>query len=171
MNLPHQRFTYLGWDYPQTWPLSPLATVHISRENSMHYALDTAMGLAEWNASLPSGGVLLHLGPTLRPFSLSMLHQLRCLDILREILVAFYADESSTAQVEKPHLAKHCMNYLRQMVLCRADTRLESVRAPKGHGTTVWEVTHVCKDWSAVLSAAEQNWKEYLEKVDRESTR
>lgn len=137
----------------------------MSREDSVHYSIDTPAGDAEWNATLPSGGVLLHLGPSFHPFSLSMLHQLRCLNIVREVLVTVYADDAHSLRAPKLALGRHCMNYLRQMVLCRADLRLEPVRAGKGSGLTESDVTHTCKDWTAVYEAAEANHQEYMDRM------
>ncbi|KZT01794.1 uncharacterized protein LAESUDRAFT_663177 [Laetiporus sulphureus 93-53] len=156
------RAAYRGRDHPRTWPLPPPAPVGLTRSHSIHYNLTSTVGLAEWNASLPSGGAIVHLGPDHRPFTVSILHQLRCLDIIRASLVDLYADDAPDATFGNAALAKHCMHYLRQMVLCRADTRLESVRAPKGKGLTVWEVTHECLDWTAVFDAAEENWRLYM---------
>ncbi|KAF9524162.1 hypothetical protein CPB83DRAFT_820499 [Crepidotus variabilis] len=153
-------YTYIGSDYPLEWPIPSLNTVHMSLENSLHYAFDTTQGRAEWNTTLPSGGALVYLGPHKRPFTLGMLHQIRCLGIIREILDDFYADDSPNAKVDRPHLARHCMNYIRQMVLCNGDLRLENVRAAKGKRLTVPEVTHTCKDWSAVYAAADDNFHE-----------
>ncbi|KAL7283428.1 hypothetical protein ACG7TL_002858 [Trametes sanguinea] len=90
-----------------------------------------------------------------------MFHEIRCLNILREVLVAFYKNEEARTLVNVPDIAKHCMNYLRQMVLCRADSRLESIRSPTGSKKTVSEITHECKDWTAVFAAAEDNYREY----------
>ncbi len=157
------RPAYRGRDFPPSWLIPPLSDVKLFHEDSVHYALETELGVAEWKASLPSGGALLYLGPDFRPFTLSMFHQLRCLDILREILVDFYFDQSPNATYGQQELAQHCMNYLRQTVLCRADLRLENVRAPSGPQMTVPSVTHSCKDWTAVYDAAEENFREYLE--------
>ncbi|KAK7688218.1 hypothetical protein QCA50_008588 [Cerrena zonata] len=90
-----------------------------------------------------------------------MFHQLRCLNIVREVIVDFYADESPDAKVNKPTLVRHCMSYLRQTVLCRADMKMETVRAPKGHQMTVSDVTHTCRDWTMVYEAAERDHQLY----------
>ncbi|OJT06640.1 hypothetical protein TRAPUB_2498 [Trametes pubescens] len=157
-----QRYSYRGDDYPRTWPLPPLRTARLSHEDSFHYALDTELGIAEWNATLPSGGAVLRLGPDRRPFTLSMFHQLRCLNILRDTLVTLYHDRSAGMGPGRTRLAEHCMNYLRQTVICRADLRLESVRAASGPQVTVSDITHTCKDWTAVYGAAEDNYERYL---------
>ncbi|KAI0318246.1 hypothetical protein OF83DRAFT_1171268 [Amylostereum chailletii] len=153
---PERVYSYTGKDYPQAWQLD-LDTVHMSLEDSVHYSIDTPAGDAEWAALLPTGGAVIHLGPDQRPFTVSMFHELRCLDIVRRNIVDFYADESPEAKIAQPKLTRHCMNYIRQMILCRADMRLESVRAPYGHRMTVSEVTHTCRDWTQVVEAAEEN--------------
>ncbi|KAF9045156.1 hypothetical protein BJ165DRAFT_1347011, partial [Panaeolus papilionaceus] len=154
---------FVGDDHPDQWPLPPLERVHLSLENTVHYAFDTPLGRAEWNTTLPSGGAVLRLGPDKREFTLGMLHQIRCLGIIREILDDYYADESPNAKFKKPQLAKHCMNYIRQMVLCNADLRLETVRAGRGNRLTVPEVTHTCRDWTTVYAEAEANHADYMQ--------
>ncbi|KZV85749.1 hypothetical protein EXIGLDRAFT_681570 [Exidia glandulosa HHB12029] len=128
-------------------------------EDTVHYAHDTALGLIEWNSTLPLGGGMLHLGPHQRLFSVSMFHQLRCLDVIgRELL-----ERSETAVPAEPTaLARHCMNYLRVMVLCRSDTRLESAYNIVGPRIVTSSITHTCNDWSAVYAAAEDNHLAYV---------
>ncbi|KIJ44342.1 hypothetical protein M422DRAFT_168394 [Sphaerobolus stellatus SS14] len=152
---------YLGGDYPNVWPLPPLEMVHMTFENTVHYAFDSELGDAEWNATLPLGGTTLYLGPSSRPFTLSLFHQLRCINIIRKELQEYYANNSPTAEIGRPALVEHCMNYLRQMVLCSSDLHLESVRAPKGNHLTVPDVTHKCRDWNPIYEAAENNYWEY----------
>lgn len=148
------------------WDILPLDTVKLSMENSVHYDIDTPLGITEWNSTLPSSGGMLYLGPDRRPFSISMFHQLRCLDILRaEIVLQAKRKESGETNRPASMLAVHCMNYMRQMVMCRSNLRLESVRKSAGAHVTVPYVTHKCKDWSRVYEAAETNWEEYLGRV------
>jgi hypothetical protein len=155
---------YTGRDHPHQWNLD-LPFVGAFLENSIHYDVDTDVGAAEWNATLPSGGAVLYLGTAARPFTLAMFHELRCLNIVREIIHEFYADSSPNTTVPRKHLATHCMNYLRQMVLCRADTRLQTVRASKGGGRTVLETMRTCRDWTAVYEAAEVNYADFIARV------
>ncbi|TBU51884.1 hypothetical protein BD310DRAFT_941351 [Dichomitus squalens] len=156
-------YTYRGSDFPTWWNIPSLEDVYLSHEDSIHYALETDLGAAEWKSILPSGGSTLYFGEDLRPFTLSMFHQLRCLDILRDILVEFHYNKSPDATYKNPEMAKHCMNYLRQTVICRADTRLEHVRAASGPRVVVSDLTHSCKDWTAVYEAAERNYQYFLE--------
>lgn len=60
-----------------------------------------------------------------------------------------------------PHL-QHCMNYIRQMVLCGADLTHESAES-EGVG-----VTHTCRDWNAAYETVNDNyerWTNYWEAV------
>ena len=134
----------------------------MSLEDSVHYSVDTPAGEAEWASILPPGGPVVYLGQDQRPFTVSMLHELRCLDIIRHNIVEFYGDDSPNATIAQPALTRHCMNYVRQMILCRADMRLESVRAPHGHRMTVSEVTHTCRDWTKVMEAAAENYEAFV---------
>jgi len=91
-----------------------------------------------------------------------MFHEIRCLNIILKTLAAYYADESEDSHIQNPQLAHHCMNYLRQMVLCRRSLRLQSVRASRGNHVTAWDVTDTCLDWTMVYDAAEKNYQDYL---------
>ena len=131
-------------------------------EDSVQYPIDTPAGIAAWQATLPRRGALLHLGPKWHTFTLSMFHQLRCLDILREIITQFHVDDQTNTTYSQPGMASHCMNYLRQTVLCRADLTLESLWSDTSSKVTVSDVTHACKDWTVVYKAAEENYAEYV---------
>ncbi|KAK0460191.1 uncharacterized protein EV420DRAFT_255213 [Desarmillaria tabescens] len=151
-----QNYSYLGHDYPQEWNVPGLtdSEVYVYVGNSEHYALDTEPGISEWDRLLPPGGGMVHLGPNQRPFSISIFHQLRCLNIIRGGLT----DSQKTAD---PKLLQHCMNYLRQMVLCRADSQLQSVRRSTGGHVTSWSQPRVCRNWKMVYDATEANFREY----------
>ncbi|OSC96432.1 hypothetical protein PYCCODRAFT_1448506 [Trametes coccinea BRFM310] len=157
-------YTWRGDDYPHVWSLPELRKVFIAHEDSPHYSVETELGIAEWNATLPRGGALLYLGPECRPFTLSLFHQLKCLNIIRDTSIDLYRDVSPLENIaeSKYPLVCHCMNYLRQTTMCRADLRLETVRAATGGQMTVSDISHTCKDWTAVYEAAEQNYRDYL---------
>jgi hypothetical protein len=131
-------------------------------EETVHYAVDTTTGLSQWNSTLPRGDGILHLGPDGRAFSVTLFHELRCLDVLRVALMNELGrmEHSIPPPVrdEQPPVVRHCMGYLRQMMLCRASTGLESVKEARGLGLTKSDITHTCNDWSAVFGAAEQNY-------------
>ncbi|KAF9465116.1 hypothetical protein BDZ94DRAFT_408386 [Collybia nuda] len=152
-----RHFTYIGEDHPREWDIPALEKVHMSVENTLHYRYDNG---TEWDRLLPSNGVL-HLGDHHEEFTVSMFHQLRCLNIVRGSLVSHRSQSIKDSEMK---LARHCMNYLRQMVLCRSQLHLESVRDHVGVRLTVSETTHTCRDWTAVYEAAEANVREYKRK-------
>ncbi len=123
-------------------------------ENSVHYAFNTPEGAREWNASLPSNAERFRLDNSPRLFTISLFHQLRCLDIIRDGIVVF---RSSKTPDRPDALVHHCMNYIRQMIMCRANTDLESVRSHVGPRVAVSETTHRCRDWTQAFNAAEEN--------------
>lgn len=92
------------------------------------------------------------LGPNNRPFTVSLYHQLHCLDTIR---VEFVLNGSHAVE----HV-EHCLRYLRQVILCHADTTMEAAYwledeegvEPASHG---YGVVHTCNDWDAVKSFVE----------------
>ncbi|EJD46605.1 hypothetical protein AURDEDRAFT_113657 [Auricularia subglabra TFB-10046 SS5] len=152
-----RQYTWIGKDYPRTWDVE-VGKAHKPTEDSVHLRHDTPLGRAGWASMMPSGGGMLYLGPQRRKFSISMFHQLRCLDIIG---LELQDRLNETTWTTPTPLARHCMNYLRQMILCRADTRLEAARSINLTRLTTSSVTHTCNDWSAVYAAAERNYLEY----------
>ncbi|KAH7097178.1 hypothetical protein BKA62DRAFT_717214 [Auriculariales sp. MPI-PUGE-AT-0066] len=161
---PPREYSYIGKDHPRTWPIE-LRKVHKPVENSIHYALGKKsngdLGSQELASIMPRGGGVVHLGPEKRPFS-------RCLEILTRdgmdmIEKATVAEQRNiTLEVPLPSpVAHHCIGYLRQMILCRSDTKLESGRRHVFPRITTLPVTHVCNDWSAAYAEAERNYEEY----------
>ncbi|KAH8109250.1 hypothetical protein DFH11DRAFT_1628246 [Phellopilus nigrolimitatus] len=142
---------YMGDDYPMTWPLPEVSPVLMYPEDTNRYALDTPDGEAEWRALVPpsSGNGTVHLGPHARPFTVAMFHQLQCLDVVRSSI----ASRGEIDQRAK-ELTDHCMNYLRQAVLCHARTVLESVRSDIGPKITdLARSEYVCRDWRVLYEA------------------
>ena len=127
-------------------------------DNPRHFLLDTEDGKAEWASLVPGGDGVIHLGPYKRPFTLSMFHQLRCLDIIR--------DEFTTPGGGPTELGRHCLNYIRQMITCRGDFHLESFQYASHKDPIDQSGVHVCRDWEAVYRAVEENQKEHRKGPD-----
>jgi len=149
--LNQRQYSYLDDDYPETWPLAEWRhRVRIGFENSNRYQLDTEQGAREWAELVPGGDGMVYLGEHKRPFGISVFHQLRCLDILRS--------ETVTPRENPPsELARHCLNYIKQMMLCRGDVHLESFNYASNidpiDQTGDWE----CRDWDVVYQEAKRN--------------
>ncbi|EJD00200.1 uncharacterized protein FOMMEDRAFT_170189 [Fomitiporia mediterranea MF3/22] len=147
-------FSFSGDDFPRTLPIGPLGRVKAFRENSIHFSLEDD---AEWEAAVPGDG-LIYLGKQRRPFMVSMFHQLRCLDIVRREIV-------SVAHSGKPDispasdLGQYCVNYLRQMAMCRGDLDLDVIMGWP-HPAVYPDLTE-CSDWEVVYKEVEMNQAMY----------
>lgn len=130
-------------------------------DNPKHYRLDTLDGAAEWSSLVPNDG-LIYLGPYRQPYSISMLHQLRCLDIIRNETIRDPGDTSKPTA-----LARHCLNYLRQMVMCRGDLELESFQFASNKNPINLHGVYECKDWEAVYAEVRRNQKEHADWLQR----
>lgn len=121
-------------------------------DNGAWYGLDA---VDEW-ASLVPGDGLVYLGSQHEPFMVSMFHELRCLDIIRGQLIV-------PRMARKLGIAHHCMNYLRQMVLCRGDTFIDPYQYPSSINPIQPNSPRRCVDWEAVYHATELNQQEHAE--------
>jgi len=124
-------------------------------EDTQRYSLDTPEGNAEWDVLLPRGEGTVHIDS--QPYTLSMFHQLECLDIIRKATV----NVARNATPSRPHpdgLERHCMNYLREMVLCRSDIRLEYVKELGAHSVERSNI-YKCKNWELVYT----RWRRMLQ--------
>lgn len=131
------------------WDIGPLGDALMYLENTEHYALDTEEGIAQWASLVPSdGGIIRIPGHDHQPLTISLFHQLRCLDVVRDAVVS--SIQNRTAPSRK---TVHCLNYLRQMVLCRADRYMENVRDPDAKHVVQFMGDRKCKDWTQVYAA------------------
>ncbi|KIJ54693.1 hypothetical protein M422DRAFT_153035 [Sphaerobolus stellatus SS14] len=122
-------------------------------EDTQRYMLETPEGEREWEALLPLGGGIIRLGEQREPATISMFHQLDCLNIMRKAIVA---QASNTSYQGPGGLERHCINYVRQMVLCRSDIRLENVKDIGLHSTEITSL-YTCRDWEVVYQNANKN--------------
>ena len=142
---------YLGDDYPREWMshIGPPVSAFITPAADVrHYGVAEPEADDEWNALTPNNGII-YLGAGKRPFSLAMFHQLRCLDIIRKSI----RDRTSK---EPSELDGHCLNYLRQMVLCSSRTEVDPVAGSNGN-QPIYSM-RTCNNWSAVYSKARDNF-------------
>ncbi|KAI0324260.1 hypothetical protein GY45DRAFT_1263194 [Cubamyces sp. BRFM 1775] len=160
-------FSYLEEDYPPS--LIPLSKhprdAMLIIEDTVHYPPNAS---AEWASIFPAGsGGFVRLGPRGRLFGVSMFHQLHCLDKMRRAVVA-----PPSSEWESWH-TQHCLNYVRQMLLCAANTRLEPVKEVVEQGENREAkvdglgLEHRCRDWSVLRTAVEENFRGW-EKYDDE---
>ncbi|EPQ61277.1 hypothetical protein GLOTRDRAFT_30602 [Gloeophyllum trabeum ATCC 11539] len=137
---------YEGEDYPQYLPLN-LPKKTMATDDMEHYSINSSTSDAEWAPLFPDGGGFVFLGPQNRPFGVSMFHQFHCLEDLWHAMVARKRSQHTT----------HCLAYLRQMILCRGDLRIEPLIPPYPLKQVDSTANRTCQDWSLVYRALEQN--------------
>ncbi|KAI0041335.1 hypothetical protein FA95DRAFT_1501640, partial [Auriscalpium vulgare] len=96
-----------------------------------------------------------HLGGHHRYFSISLTHEIHCLNALRDAL----EDDKAPVGHAAGHLA-HCLSYLRQSTLCAADTTLEPVDMMAQYDRVGGD--HRCMDWTAFYKTMKDNWSGWL---------
>lgn len=135
--------------------------VAIRIADTVRFQLYTEEGMSDFAHALPSGGHLVYIRPNgnatadPEPYTVTLFHQLRCLDVVRQAYTKVPEEPS-------PKLLHHCMNYLRQTILCRPHLLLEPVTTPIGLVSDSG-YDGVCRDWEAVYVEAERNHEAYAE--------
>lgn len=112
-------------------------------ESSVHLRMEDD---AEWNAFIPENGLV--RAEEGQVFTPTMVHEIKCINIIRERVIALGRHpELETKNVRRHEVANHCVNYLRQMLLCHGDPTVEIVFGkPAGaHGGL-----QSCWDWEAI---------------------
>lgn len=127
-------------------------------EKNAHYGMSMD---DEWESLLPSNhasGVHLDSTSTHTQY-ISVYHQLSCLNALRKLYMSPGWEDNET----KKETAHHCLNILRQAVLCNGDTALEpSHPETLSNGKVVdaasgMDVLHVCRNWEELRTLAEED--------------
>ncbi|KAJ7119451.1 hypothetical protein C8R44DRAFT_624545, partial [Mycena epipterygia] len=137
-------------DFPPTFPAGELEHVRMFIEDTVHFQMEAD---AEWDSLSPGDG-LVYIGDDHQPFTPSMFHQLRCLNIIRRAVIDLEASGTNET-VQLTDLGHHCVNYLRQMVLCRGDLALDRVLGKPY--PNIFPDTYQCRNWSAVYREVEKN--------------
>ena len=127
-------------------------------EESVHYPPLGEPTEEEWlSIASPSYGYV-RLGPEDRTFVVSMYHVLHCLRMLNR---AFSKLPGATVG----HI-KHCLNYIRQGILCQPDLTLEPGNF-EDRDFSVERIggTHMCRDWEHVYKFVDQNYDVWTNKT------
>ncbi|EED80180.1 predicted protein, partial [Postia placenta Mad-698-R] len=147
---------------PLSFAVPLTGAVAMGVTDSVHYQLSTEVGADEFAKLLPPGGHVVYIGSIIvdedgqhevvsRPYTVTLFHQLKCLDVIRHELVNVSGPVSS--------LTRHCMNYLRQSILCRPNLCLES--AKNAGGTAARTYNAICRDWTSIYEEAERNQQSF----------
>ncbi|KZV61847.1 hypothetical protein PENSPDRAFT_693021 [Peniophora sp. CONT] len=159
------QYSWQGKDKPQELPVHiPKAAMNIEWPDDELYGIYQD---DEWASVFPKSNGWVALGPERELFVVSMFHQMHCLDALRYGYAAakhgYLQYPGNGTGVE--HHVNHCLVYLREIILCGADTTLEYGELAKDdtgkvmHGASGLDVMHQCKDWTAIRAALDENFK------------
>ncbi|KAM3418124.1 hypothetical protein BST61_g6329 [Cercospora zeina] len=85
-------------------------------------------------------------------YAITVFHQVHCLGLIFRVYLAYTYGEPLPADIHDKHVY-HCFDYLRQALMCAGDTALEKFD-PGSNVTFGWGVSHVCKDWDALMDMA-----------------
>ncbi|EGE03389.1 hypothetical protein TEQG_02425 [Trichophyton equinum CBS 127.97] len=110
--------------------------------------------LAAWDSLVPIGqGTVRFPAGSKKIYTLSAVHQLHCLSYYGALQSHRRGNEQQNNHIG-PHM-RHCFDYLRQGLMCAADSTLEPVDTRLG-GVTGWGNERVCRDYTALKDWAEQ---------------
>ncbi|KAI0487146.1 hypothetical protein F4859DRAFT_527283 [Xylaria cf. heliscus] len=129
-------------------------------ENTTEFFSDET--LSRWKTLMPVGA---GRGPKGESFSTtSMTHQLHCLFMMGRIYAGVTAGTTESLPSDYHSHFLHCIDYLRQAVMCSADMALElhdpSDPDDLGPQDGGWNGHHVCKDYTQVLGYLEEQISE-----------
>ncbi|ATZ47631.1 hypothetical protein BCIN_02g08890 [Botrytis cinerea B05.10] len=128
---------------------------------------------AAWNGlfmTKSDGGFFNHPYVEDERATLSVLHQLHCLDGIRHIYYlnnhaattgTVLLEEELELHMRRSHM-RHCIDFLRQSLMCCGDSTIERVD-PELKGVTGWGTEHVCTNWEEL-----QEWVGERQRLDRE---
>jgi hypothetical protein len=117
--------------------------------------------LAEWETLIeyPIGyGRAYPAGPDNRMFLMTFYHQLHC---IRELYkgISNPDDEEAT-----PHHINHCMQYLRQTLLCGADANIEEGDfLDRDYQINRMGAEVMCWDWEVIFDELDREWNNFVE--------
>lgn len=129
---------------PSHYPVS-LKDVILIPEDPTHYQIYGGLDDSEWRAHFPPGKGRIRLSSNDQIFGVTMFHELRCLGAIRHAITT-----QATGSVDNANFLHGCFNYLRELVLCRADATLEGVDVDLSVNTAY---PHICRDWTALYAA------------------
>lgn len=161
-----QHFSDKRWD----GLISPPGNVEVVFEHDLLFSeRPTPESEAAWNSIIPVGRGFVH-HPEIAPFisNLAVFHQLHC---LHAIVVSYYtaiedADvarggqrpddflEETGTRMAQSHV-RHCFDYIRQTLMCGADTNLE-VLDHETRATSGWGQKRQCRSYHEVFEWAEK---------------
>lgn len=159
---PSPNYSYIGDDFPSKLDIQ-MDPVEMTFEETSSYPIEGELADYRWASLRPQTHLgYLRLGPDNRVFSLAMFHAIHCLNVFRQGLIDVDYGE---------HHIQHCLNYLRQLFMCSADSTLEPYDFMTRNFTqNPVGVTRQCNDWSAVHENLAANWNQWKADLARNNS-
>ncbi|KAE9400824.1 hypothetical protein BT96DRAFT_636940 [Gymnopus androsaceus JB14] len=147
-----QFFTYDGDDFPPDVDYNFGPPVEMIVEESVHYSMVDSDAKMEWAYHHAfSHGSVIRVGPRNRTMYIALFHQSHCISQLSSLLAG--EGRSDWAHTH------HCMNYLREWILCQADQTLELGDFMQRNYTVNREGgTYMCRNWENVFDYTTRDW-------------
>ncbi|KAL8785420.1 MAG: hypothetical protein Q9195_008655 [Heterodermia aff. obscurata] len=162
----------------ENWTLEQMLGFHSNKQTLRTFAYNRTFASAPsketdeaWNALFPTEGMgfIADQRGQLEAVGVSIFHQLHCLNLLRHLYYAAevepaLAAKSKESEKHSRRHARHCFDYLRQALICAADSTIEP-----GNVTTKYVsgsgVVHECRDFDGLMA-----WMEKQELVPQDLT-
>ncbi|TFK53457.1 hypothetical protein OE88DRAFT_1733379 [Heliocybe sulcata] len=144
-----RHYTYIDPDWPDYLPIRLSKTKVKLNDNSTHYGISSEEDEHDWASVFPDGNGFVRMGHDKRLFALSAYHEMHCMQSVRR---AIFQEGHGDGHVQ------HCLNYLRQMILCRTDVQLEPVVED---GTVAWGRERTCRSREELYGWLSKNMAEY----------
>ncbi|KAI1763302.1 hypothetical protein GGR53DRAFT_372013 [Hypoxylon sp. FL1150] len=160
--------------------LIPLNRAPVTFEYEFNYAeAPSDLTNQRWESLFPlNGGFFEHPSVGPEPVAFSVFHQLHCLDGIRNAywnaLNSSHSEEGAQHPAAHSHPVdhshshsdehssdthvRHCLEYLRQSIMCAADTTIEPTeRVPEGNAAVRgFGTVHICKDFRQLVEWTSQ---------------
>ena len=148
-------YSVLDSDHQRAWDsLIPYGSGFVRIDNPQHYGLSGGYPLESTTPGVRS-----------ESYCVSAFHQLHCLNSIKHQLEnpgqphQGHTDDQLNPHASELHVA-HCLDYLRQSIMCCGDMSLESaVMGEDGNlqqAVNGWGVKHECKAWDEVFEYTER---------------
>ncbi|KAG6038305.1 hypothetical protein E4U41_004355 [Claviceps citrina] len=90
-------------------------------------------------------------------FSVAVMHQVHCVAVIKHSFMVYREDKTCRRDVDAEHI-DHCVEYLRQAIMCHGDMTLERPSSQTyPQGTTGWGNVHRCRDWDQLVSVVRKH--------------
>ena len=90
-----------------------------------------------------------------------MFHQIHCLLAIQDGIRNSRPEGGDYEERGDLKHIHHCLNYLRQMILCNANPTLERTMPEFGTHAINPGTERICRDWTRVYEIAESNYQEW----------